>query len=101
MADKIKRLIEKSLVISTIYLSQKDQKLLEDNCNGVSNTDTLCIHKYEYGYLIHTGIDNEYFNNYSKLFNKIINIGRKKDCAYINYDCEGPEYDDLDKYISQ
>lgn len=108
----MEREIFKTLVVSTGHMTIDDKDLLEENINrseSLGNADPVIVYSTgEYGFMVYINLDeNEppveeemdaVGADYSKAFRKLIGIARDLGCRYLNLDCDGPEYDDLEKF---
>ena len=97
----------KSLDISTGHLTKKDADLLDDASKGESE-NPVTAYKFEYGHLVHVPVDDrinlhpdylaiaEY--EYSPQFIVILRRARELGCKYVQFDCDGIQYDDLETF---
>lgn len=92
--------IEHHLVVSTEHISKEDSELLE-----VSNDTSCCVSAdpTPFGWRVYIGVD-EYIRKYLKNdgftneFIDICEIAKSLKCKWINFDCDGPTYDELVKF---
>ena len=84
--------IEKTLVISTGHITEKDIYIL-DHKNEYSST--VIQHPNGYGTIIHIHSDIKISSNFSKEFKNIIKIALNLNCQWINFDCDGEIYEEL------
>ena len=97
--------LTKNLDISTGHISPNDGVLL-DNSTEESNSP-LIVYRYPEGWFVYVPQDDteedteEEINQYkeygmSEQFCNIIKIASKNKCKYIQFDCDGIEYEDLE-----
>ena len=94
----------KSLDISTGHLTKKETDLLDDASKGESENPVIA-YKYEYGHFVHVPQKPEYNNylaiaeyGYSTQFIAILRRARELGCKYVQFDCDGIQYDDLETF---
>jgi hypothetical protein len=92
----------KSLDISTGHLTKAEADLLDEAAKGESE-NPVTAYKYEYGHFVYVPDENddhlaiaEY--GYSPQFLAILRRARELGCKYVQYDCDGIQYDDLETY---
>jgi methyl coenzyme M reductase subunit D len=92
--------IEKHLVVSTVHISIEDSKLLDesnDNSSYVSADPT------PFGWRVYIGVDVDTRktlkrDGYTDEFINIFDIAKSLKCKWINFDCDGPQYDELKQF---
>jgi hypothetical protein len=91
-----------SLDISTGHLTKKEADLLDDASKGESE-NPVTAYKYEYGHIVHIPTEDpdylamaEY--GYSKQFIAILRRAKELGCKYVQFDCDGIQYDDLETF---
>lgn len=102
----------KCLDISTGHLTEKDESLLEEASKGSSvGGNPVVANKYEEGYYVYCsdedGIrdvdsgEGEYgylSYGYSTQFMAILKRAKELGCKYVQFDCDGIFYEDLETY---
>jgi len=99
--------IEKTLIISTSHITEKDM----DKLTSLSPAYPYTLLITDYGVMLAlpsyvklpprsnsiafiTEIDfEEWTDKYSDAFLEILRIAKEKECLWVNFDCDGSEYD--------
>ena len=95
--------IERSLVVSTCHMSEKDNGMLElESSENIA--PVLLVYRYEFGFLIFTGkpieelIDKDVTDNYSPALQNLLKLAVYNKCTYLKLDCGALEYEGLEKF---
>jgi hypothetical protein len=93
--------IAKHLIVSTIHISPNDVRLLGDE----KATNLLLVaDEYPYGYRVYCFNKSQYTltirselytRGFSKEFIRILRVANKLGCTRIDFDQDGPVYDEL------
>jgi hypothetical protein len=94
----------KVLSISTEHITEADGKKLNRGMNidasgqyvqDHGGNDEPIIYDYGEGAFVYCSEDPQFFPDFSKEFNDIIEFGRKQGYRYICFDCDGAVYEEL------
>jgi len=95
--------IQKTLVVSTAHMTERDDVLLDEYIRNPPST-SLTVDKVDFGWKIHVETFTESPINifkelgFSDGFVKCILLGFINDCEWVNFDCDGPIYYFLPRY---
>jgi len=98
MASLLDPEIVKHLVVSNIHLCKSDREALDQSDGpGVSSW------AFEYGWYVHVAEDDSYLDSendgrFSAQFMQVMRKAKELGCAYITYDSDGPEYEELERH---
>jgi hypothetical protein len=92
----------KSLDISTDHLTKIDSLRLDDASKGESE-NPVTAYKYEYGHFVHVPDEEADYiamdkYGYSLQFTLILRRAKELGCKYVQFDCDGIQYDDLEVF---
>ena len=93
---------EKTIVVSTAHISQKDNELLKIEAEHIG--DLLVVYHYDYGFRIFTGtpidelVTQEVINKYSSTFCALLRIAEKNNCDWLKLDCDGSLIEGLKRF---
>jgi len=102
--------IEKSLMVSTAHVLQKDMELLEQE-----NSYPYTVHHNEYGAMIYIVKDmvipvtqsvefikegdfDKQLSDFSKDFRTLLKLAQENDCTWLHLDCDGTVYPELPEH---
>jgi hypothetical protein len=92
-------LIQKHMDVSIGHITKKDDDLLNVACKA-NTANPVVAYKYQYGYWVACGSNPDYLmplkkHGYSKTFITILTRAQGLGCLYVQFDCDGIQYDDL------
>jgi ssDNA-binding Zn-finger/Zn-ribbon topoisomerase 1 len=95
-------LIQKYMDVSTGHITKRDNMLLIEACKADTG-NPLVAYKYQYGYWIACGSNPDYYKSfkeygYSENFVAIVARAQEFKCTYVQIDCDGIQYDDLETF---
>jgi hypothetical protein len=94
--------IQKTLVISTGHITEKDNELLGIFCRTPDEDLPLIVDDVDQGWKIHTDIIEinilDIRGTFSNGFLNCLLLGYLNNCQWVNIDSDGPIYDFLQTY---
>jgi len=92
--------IRKMLSVSTIHITKADSELLSKWSGGEATP--ILVAKFIYGFFLYVWDEDEdacpIEEQLSGSFRKVLSFARRSECSYIQLDCDGAVYEDLDNH---